>query len=77
MTSEANDAPTRAFFQRHNHFGYTEDDIFFFQQGMMPAFALDGQMLLGVNSGVNVGNKQQISGPQCLQPPKLQHNSSK
>lgn len=46
MTSDANDAPTRAFFQRHHFFGYPEQDVFFFQQGMMPAFSFDGQMLL-------------------------------
>ena len=46
MTSDINDAPTRAFFKKNNFFGYGEKDIFFFQQGMMPAFALDGKMLL-------------------------------
>jgi len=47
MTSEVNDAPTRAFFEKHNHFGYPKGDVFFFQQGMMPAFAMDGKLLLG------------------------------
>ncbi|HEX3355876.1 MAG TPA: UDPGP type 1 family protein [Tepidisphaeraceae bacterium] len=46
MTSEVNDSPTRAFFQKHNSFGYPESDIFFFQQGMMPAFSMDGSLLL-------------------------------
>lgn len=46
MTSDANDAATRLFFRRHNHFGYDPEDIFFFQQGMIPAFAMDGKMLL-------------------------------
>lgn len=46
MTSDANDAATRAFFHRHQHFGYSEKDVFFFQQGMMPAFGLSGEMLL-------------------------------
>ena len=46
MTSEVNDAPTREFFNKHNHFGYNPADILFFQQGMMPAFAMDGRMLL-------------------------------
>jgi UDP-N-acetylglucosamine/UDP-N-acetylgalactosamine diphosphorylase len=47
MTSEVNDAPTRAFFEKHNYFGYPKADVFFFQQGMMPAFAMDGSLLLG------------------------------
>src|SRR5690554_3019891 len=42
MTSDINDGPTRAFFQKHKYFGYNPDDIFFFQQGMMPAFSMDG-----------------------------------
>ncbi len=47
MTSDVNNAPTRAFFQTHEYFGYLPEDVIFFQQGMMPAFDLDGQMLLG------------------------------
>ncbi len=46
MTSDINDAPTRAFFKKNNHFGLNPADVFFLQQGMMPAFAMDGQMLL-------------------------------
>ena len=52
MTSEANDARTRAFFEQHNHFGYPKADVFFFQQGMMPAFSFDGQILLGEPDGL-------------------------
>ncbi len=46
MTSDVNDGPTREFFGKHDHFGYPPRDIFFFQQGMMPAFSMDGRMLL-------------------------------
>lgn len=46
MTSDINDAPTRAFFKSNAHFGYDPSAIFFFQQGMMPAFSMDGQLLL-------------------------------
>jgi UDP-N-acetylglucosamine/UDP-N-acetylgalactosamine diphosphorylase len=46
MTSDINDAPTRAYFDRHQHFGYDPKNVFFFQQGMMPAFSLDGRLLL-------------------------------
>src|SRR5213594_3290008 len=46
MTSEANDARTRAFFASHDFFGYASADVFFFEQGMMPAFGFDGKMLL-------------------------------
>ena len=46
MTSDVNDAPTRAFLTKNNYFGYDPKDIFIFQQGMMPAFAMDGKLLL-------------------------------
>jgi UDP-N-acetylglucosamine/UDP-N-acetylgalactosamine diphosphorylase len=46
MTSEVNDDATRAFFQKHDHFGYDTSNILFFKQGMMPAFDMHGHMLL-------------------------------
>jgi len=46
MTSTVNDAATRAFFKKNGHFGYNSADVVFFQQGMMPAFAMDGKLLL-------------------------------
>ena len=46
MTSDANDAQTRAFFRDHDYFGLNSKDVFFFQQGMMPAFGMDGKVLL-------------------------------
>lgn len=46
MTSDINDGPTREFFKNNAYFGYDPKAIFFFQQGMMPAFSMDGQMLL-------------------------------
>jgi UDP-N-acetylglucosamine/UDP-N-acetylgalactosamine diphosphorylase len=52
MTSEVNDAPTRAFFKKNNNFGMDPKDVFFFQQGMMPAFSMDGKMLLGAKDSL-------------------------
>ena len=46
MTSDINDAPTREFFSKNKYFGYDPKNIFFFQQGMMPAFSMEGQLLL-------------------------------
>ena len=46
MTSDANDAATQAFFAKHDFFGLRPEDVFFFQQGMMPAFSIDGKLLL-------------------------------
>ncbi len=52
MTSDVNDAPTRAFFKKNAYFGYSPDDVIFFQQGMMPAFSMDGKMLLGAKDSL-------------------------
>ena len=46
MTSDVNDAATRAFFIENNHFGLEPGNVVLFQQGMMPAFSDDGQLLL-------------------------------
>ncbi len=46
MTSDINDAATRSFFKKQNYFGYDPANIFFFPQGMMPAFSMTGEMLL-------------------------------
>ena len=46
MTSTVNDAATREFFRKKAYFGYNPRDVVFFQQGMMPAFAIDGRLLL-------------------------------
>jgi UDP-N-acetylglucosamine/UDP-N-acetylgalactosamine diphosphorylase len=45
MTSPANDADTRAFFERHRHFGLDPDDVFFFAQDMLPALDEEGRVL--------------------------------
>lgn len=46
MTSPINDRPTRDFFAGHDHFGLDPSDVFFFQQGIMPAVDPEGRILL-------------------------------
>ena len=46
MTSDKNDALTRAFFEEHNYFGYNKDYVKFFVQEMVPAVAFDGNVLV-------------------------------
>ena len=46
MTSETNDAATRAFFRDNGYFGLDEKDVFFFVQGMWPALSPDGKIVL-------------------------------
>ncbi len=46
MTSDKNDAQTRAFFEEHNYFGYNRDYVKFFVQEMVPAVDFDGNVLV-------------------------------
>jgi UDP-N-acetylglucosamine/UDP-N-acetylgalactosamine diphosphorylase len=46
MTSPANDVATRAFFRQHRFFGLRDKDVFFLVQGTMPAFDMEGKILL-------------------------------
>jgi UDP-N-acetylglucosamine/UDP-N-acetylgalactosamine diphosphorylase len=46
MTSEKNDAQTRAFFAEHDYFGYNKDFVKFFVQEMVPAVDFEGNVLL-------------------------------
>jgi UDP-N-acetylglucosamine/UDP-N-acetylgalactosamine diphosphorylase len=46
MTSDKNDAQTRAFFEEHAFFGYNPEYVKFFVQEMVPAVDFDGNVLL-------------------------------
>lgn len=46
MTSEKNDAATRAFLKEHGYFGYPEEYVTFFVQDMAPATDFNGKVLL-------------------------------
>lgn len=46
MTSRANDAETRSFFEQNDFFGLNRDDVIFFQQAMIPAVSKEGKLLL-------------------------------
>jgi UDP-N-acetylglucosamine/UDP-N-acetylgalactosamine diphosphorylase len=47
MTSPTNQVETRAFFEEHRYFGLPADEVFFFNQGTMPALDLaTGKLLL-------------------------------
>ena len=46
MTSPANDAETRRFFEQNNFFGLLPDQVHFFVQGTMPAVDKQGKILL-------------------------------
>ena len=46
MTSDANDAATRAHFEDHNYYGLDRNDVTFFVQGMWPALDGHGRIIL-------------------------------
>ena len=46
MTSDATHADTVAYFEQHNFFGLSSDNVFFFQQGTLPAVELDSPRVL-------------------------------
>ncbi len=46
MTSPANDAATRAFFEAQGYFGLDPADVHFFSQAMLPALDPEGRILL-------------------------------
>ena len=52
MTSDVNDAQTREYFAKNHYFDYPAEDVIFFQQGMMPAFSFEGQMLLAAKDSL-------------------------
>lgn len=46
MTSMANDADTRRFWETHNYFGLSDSDVYFFNQGMFPGLDPAGRILM-------------------------------
>ncbi len=46
MTSDTNDAATRACFASHGFFGLPREDVFFFMQGMWPTLDAEGRIIL-------------------------------
>ena len=46
MTSKINYQETTTFFEQHDYFGLTANDIFFFQQQMIPAINLNGKLII-------------------------------
>ena len=46
MTSDLNHEATEQFFEKHDFFGLSRNDVFFFRQGRMPAVDEEGKLLL-------------------------------
>lgn len=54
MTSEATDAETKQFFERHAFFGLPRDNVVFFRQDDMPCVFPDGRLILESRSAVPI-----------------------
>ena len=46
MTSMDNHDETKAFFEKHDYFGYSKDNVWFFQQEQLPTIDSDGKLML-------------------------------
>ncbi len=46
MTSTDNNRETRTFFEQHNYFGYSPDNVFFFVQEQLPTVDTNGKLML-------------------------------
>jgi UDP-N-acetylglucosamine/UDP-N-acetylgalactosamine diphosphorylase len=46
MTSKMNHEETVSFFEQHDYFGLKESQMFFFPQGTLPCFTLEGKLML-------------------------------
>lgn len=46
MTSVDNDKDTRDFFEKHNYFGYSSDNVMFFVQEQLPTVDTNGKLML-------------------------------
>jgi len=53
MTSPLNYAETQEIFRSNNYYGLKERDIFIFQQGTMPNFGFDGEILLADKANIS------------------------
>ena len=53
MTSVDNNRETREFFQQHNYFGYSEDNVWFFVQEQLPTVDTDGKLMLSAPGTVS------------------------
>ena len=52
MTSASTVEPTTVFFQEHNYFGLSSDQVVVFQQGTLPCFTFEGKIILNEKSEV-------------------------
>lgn len=52
LTSDATDAPTRAFFEERDYFGLKRENVFFLRQAMLPALDEHGKIALSAKDAL-------------------------
>lgn len=63
MTSEQNDAETRAFLKEHDYFGYSADNVHFFRQETEPAVDENGKIFMSAPDQIVLSpNGQRAAG---------------
>jgi UDP-N-acetylglucosamine/UDP-N-acetylgalactosamine diphosphorylase len=60
MTSGPTRGPTEAYFKEHKYFGLKPENVFIFEQGVLPCISNDGKIMLESKS--KVGRLQEIRG---------------
>ena len=55
MTSPENHKETISFFETFGYFGYPKEDIYFFEQGVLPLLGEDGKIIMSSKSGISTG----------------------
>ncbi|MFR6496094.1 MAG: UTP--glucose-1-phosphate uridylyltransferase [Ruminococcus sp.] len=58
MTSEQNDAETRAFLKEHDYFGYSADNVHFFRQETEPAVDENGKIFMSAPDQIVLAQRQ-------------------
>jgi UDP-N-acetylglucosamine/UDP-N-acetylgalactosamine diphosphorylase len=54
MTSGPTRGPTEGFFKKHNYFGLEKDNVFIFEQGVLPCISNEGKILMESKSKVRI-----------------------
>jgi UDP-N-acetylglucosamine/UDP-N-acetylgalactosamine diphosphorylase len=56
MTSGPTRGPTEKFFEENSYFGLKKENVFVFEQGVLPCISNDGKIILEAKSKVRVFN---------------------